>query len=186
VTRAMERPEKRQDLVHLRSDLKPGDIGTIVHLHGVVYAQERHWDSTFEGYVAEGLARFALSHDPRDDRLWVAEANGGIVGSIGVVEHSASEAQLRWFLVHPAWRGRGLGRRLLNKALEFCRERRFGSVFLWTTSDLDAAAHLYQQAGFRKTEEKTYRAWGQTVTEERYDMSLGTAGSETARSDPHS
>ena len=172
MTRAMERPEKRQDLVHLRSDLKPGDVGGIVHLHGVVYAQEYGWDSTFEGYVAEGLARFALSHNPRDDCLWIAEANEEIVGSIGVVGYSAREAQLRWFLVHPARRGRGLGRRLLNEALEFCRERPFGSVFLWTTSDLEAAAHLYQQAGFRKTEEKTHRTWGQTVTEERYDVSL--------------
>ncbi|MCX6096769.1 MAG: GNAT family N-acetyltransferase [Candidatus Bipolaricaulota bacterium] len=168
----MERSEKREGPVRLRSDLKPGDIGTIVHLHGVVYAQEHGWDYTFEGYVAEGLARFALSHNPRNDRLWIAEANEGIVGSVGVVGQSATEAQLRWFLVHPAWRGRGLGRRLLNEALQFCRERRFGSVFLWTTSDLEAAAHLYQQAGFRKTDEKKHRAWGQTVTEERYDMSL--------------
>ncbi len=168
----MERPEKRQDLVRLRSDLKPGDIGAIVHLHGVVYAQEYGWDSTFEGYVAEGLARFALSGNARNDRLWIAEAKEEIVGSIGVVGHFTREAQLRWFLVRPSWRGRGLGRRLLNEALEFCRERRFGSVFLWTTSDLEAAAHLYQQAGFRKTEETTHRTWGQTVTEERYDMSL--------------
>jgi ribosomal protein S18 acetylase RimI-like enzyme len=182
----MERSEKREGPVRLRSDLNPGDVGGIVHLHGVVYAQEYGWDSTFEGYVAEGLARFALSHNPRNDRLWVAEANEEIVGSIGVVGHSAREAQLRWFLVHPAWRGRGLGRRLLNEAVQFCRERRVRSVFLWTTSDLEAAAHLYQLAGFRRTEEKTHRAWGQTVTEERYDMSLGTAGSETARSDPRS
>jgi ribosomal protein S18 acetylase RimI-like enzyme len=168
----MERPEKREELVRLRSVLKPGDVGAIVHLHSVVYAQEYGWDSTFEGYVAEGLARFALSHNPRDDRLWVAEANGQIVGSIGVVGHSTSEAQLRWFLVHPAWRDRGLGHRLLNEALQFCRERRFGSLFLWTTSDLEAAAHLYRLAGFRKTEEKTHRTWGQTVTEERYAMSL--------------
>jgi ribosomal protein S18 acetylase RimI-like enzyme len=167
----MERLEERGDPVRLRSVLKPGDVGAIVHLHGVVYAQEYGWDCTFEGYVAEGLARFALSHNPRNDRLWIAEANEEIVGSIGVVEHSAREAQLRWFLVHPAWRGRGLGHRLLNEALEFCRERRFGSLFLWTTSDLEAAAHLYQQAGFRKTEERTHRVWGQTVTEERYDMS---------------
>ena len=126
----MERSEKREGPVRLRSDLNPGDVGGIVHLHGVVYAQEYGWDSTFEGYVAEGLARFALSHNPRDDCLWIAEANEEIVGSIGVVGHSAREAQLRWFLVHPARRGRGLGHRLLNEALEFCRERRFGSVFL--------------------------------------------------------
>jgi len=166
----MEQRDERRDLVCLRSTLNPGDIAAIVRLHGAVYAQEYGWDSTFEAYVAEGLARLALSDHPEKDRLWVAEAKEEIVGSIGVVGHSAREAQLRWFLVHPSRRGQGLGQRLLNEALQFCRECRFGSIFLWTTSNLEAAAHLYQAAGFCKTEEKTHRTWGKTVTEERYDM----------------
>lgn len=106
--------------------------------------------------------------------MWIAEMDGQIVGSIGVVGESDSEAQLRWFLVHPAQRGRGLGRRLLNKAIRFCRDREFKSVSLWTVSDLKVAAHLYQSVGFRKTEEKTHRIWGKTLTEERYDLTLRT------------
>ncbi len=35
-----------------------------------------------------------------------------------------------------------------------------------------AKAHLYQQAGFRKTEEKTHPLWGQVLSEERYDLPL--------------
>jgi len=168
----MEKAEERGSLIRLRHILKPGDIGAIIRLHGVVYAQEHGWDSTFEAYVAEGLARFALSDDPGRDRLWVAEVKEEIVGSIGVVAHSAREAQLRWFLVHPEWRGQGFGRRLLDEALAFCRGRAFRSLFLWTTSDLEAAARLYRSAGFRKTEEKTHRVWGRMVTEERYDLPL--------------
>jgi len=168
----MDAPGEHEKPVQLRSSLSPGDIGCIVSLHGIVYAVEHQWDSTFEGYVAENLAKFALSNDPRKDRLWIAEIDGQIVGSIGVVGHSDSEAQLRWFLVHPACRGRGLGRRLLSEALTFCRERGLKSVFLWTVSELKVAAHLYHAAGFRKTEEETHRIWGRMLTEERYDLSL--------------
>ena len=40
----------------VRCELRPGDVGTIVRAHGLHYAQEQGWDSTFEDYVAAGLA----------------------------------------------------------------------------------------------------------------------------------
>ena len=83
-------------------------------------------------------------------------------------------AQLRWFLVHPNSRGQGLGRQLIAGALAFCRERKFKSVFLWTVSELPTAAHLYKDAGFRLTEEKTHEIWGKVRTEQRYDLELHT------------
>lgn len=156
----------------IRSNLQPGDIGYVIYLHGTLYRKEYGWDYTFEGYVAEGLAEFVLSFDARKDCLWIAEMDGQIVGSIGIVGESSSQAQLRWFLVHPTMRGRGVGRDLLDKALQFCRERGLESVFLWTVSDLKVAAHLYESAGFHKTEQKTHQIWGKTLTEERYDLSL--------------
>lgn len=157
---------------HIRSNLQPGDIGYVVYLHGTSYAREYGWDYTFEGYVAESLANFALSFDAREDCLWIAEMDGKIVGSIGIVGESNSEAQLRWFLVHPAMRGRGLGQDLLDKALQFCRDRGLKSVFLWTVSDLTVASHLYESTGFHRTEQRTHQIWGKTLTEERYDLSL--------------
>jgi N-acetylglutamate synthase-like GNAT family acetyltransferase len=157
---------------HIRSNLQPGDISCIIYLHGTLYTKEYGWDYTFEGYVAESLAKFALSFDARKDCLWIAETNGQMVGSIGIVGESNSEAQLRWFLVDPAMRGRGLGRDLLDNALQFCRDRGLKSVFLWTVSGLKAAAHLYQSTGFHRTEQKTHRIWGKRITEERYDLSL--------------
>ena len=168
----METSQEHQKQICLRSALEPGDIGYIIYLHGILYAKEYQWDYTLEGYVAEGLAKFALSYDPHQDCLWLAEMDRQIVGCIAIVGHSESEAQLRWFLVHPASREQGLGRQLLNKALQFCRERGFKSIFLWTVSDLKAAIHLYQSVGFHKTEEKTHEIWGQLITEEKYCISL--------------
>ena len=122
--------------------------------------------------MAESLRKSIPSFDGSTARLWIAEIDGEMIGSIGIVPNSNSEAQLRWFLVHPDHRGRGLGRELLNKALQFSRNRGFKSVFLFTVSDLKIAAHLYQWAGFRKTAEKTHQIWGKTIKEERYELSL--------------
>ncbi len=76
-------------------------------------------------------------------------------------------------LVHPDARGHGLGRRLLDEALGFCRAAGYRSVFLWTVSPLVAAARLYTAAGFVKTEAKSEDTpWGVPLREERYDLTL--------------
>ena len=158
--------------MRIRTDIRPGDIGYIIYLHGTLYRREYYLDHTFEGYVASGLGEFAKSFDQRKDRLWLAEESERIVGSIAIAGQVDHTAQLRWFLVHPEARGSGLGGRLLRDALEFCRSNEFRSVFLWTLSDLKAAAQLYQQAGFHRTEQKTHEIWGAMRTEERYDLVL--------------
>ena len=158
--------------VKVRYDLQPGDMGNIVYLHAVVYAKEYGFDHSFEGYVASGLAEFAQSFNPNKDRLWIAEIEGKIIGSIGTFGRSESEAQLRWFLVHPSYRGLGLGKSLFQEALQFCKNCEFKTIFLWTFKGLDAANYLYKSAGFKKTEEITHEIWGQTLTEERYDLKI--------------
>ena len=41
----------------LRHDLHPGDIGTVVQLHGITYAREYQFDPTFEAYVGRLQSR---------------------------------------------------------------------------------------------------------------------------------
>ena len=156
----------------LRCYLKPEDIGYLTYLHGAVYAKEYGYDQTFEAYVARGLDEFLHSFRPDNDRMWLAETNDQIIGVIAVVGHSKDEAQLRWFLVHPGYRRLGLGGELMKEALSFCKERKYKTIFLWTTSELSAARHLYIRAGFKKTEGKTHEIWGKMVTEERYDLQV--------------
>lgn len=157
--------------VTIRTDLRPGDIGSIVRLHGVVYAREYGFDPTFEAYVAGPLAVFVRANSPRE-RLWIAEREGQIVGCIAIVAQSDRVAQLRWFLVDPECRGAGLGALLLREAVNFCRQSGYSSVILWTVSALVAAAHLYRSAGFHKVEEKPGRQWGVDVVEECYELHL--------------
>jgi ribosomal protein S18 acetylase RimI-like enzyme len=158
-------------LITLRTDLKPGDLGSIVSLHGTLYAREYGFDSTFEAYVAGPLAEFVRSGSDRE-RLWIAERDGRIVGCVAIVAAAPQTAQLRWFLVEPSARGAGLGKRLLHEAVAFSKRRDYTRVILWTVSALEAAAHLYRAAGFTKVEEKPGRQWGVDVVEERYELDL--------------
>jgi GNAT superfamily N-acetyltransferase len=161
------------DPVAIRTTLKPGDLGAIVHLHGITYAQECGFDSTFEAYVAAPLAEFVMRWPTVGERLWIAERDGRIVGSIAIVAATPDAAQLRWFLVDPRERGLGLGSRLLVEAIRFCEAHRYAWVFLWTVSALTAAARLYRGAGFQKVEERHGCLWGVDAVEEKYELSLG-------------
>jgi GNAT superfamily N-acetyltransferase len=158
-------------LITLRHDLRPGDLGAVVQLHGTLYDQEYGFDITFEAYVAGPLAEFVLHPSPRN-RLWLAEDHGKLVGCIAIVEVSAEEAQLRWYLVDAAVRGQGLGKRLIAEAVRFCRTAGYRKIFLWTVGQLTSAAHVYQSFGFQRVETKASRLWGVEVIEERYELEL--------------
>jgi GNAT superfamily N-acetyltransferase len=133
--------------------------------------QERGFDSTFEAYVAGPLAEFVKARSARE-RIWIAECDGRVIGCVAIVAASETTAQLRWFLVHPAARRQGLGKRLLAEAVAFCRECGYADIILWTESALTVAARLYLAAGFRKTEEKPGRVWGVDLVEEKYELRL--------------
>jgi GNAT superfamily N-acetyltransferase len=159
--------------ISLRHGLQPGDLGFVTALHGQLYAAEHGYDHRFESYVAQTVGEFGLAYDPARDRLWIAELDGQPVGCIGILGRQNGEAQLRWVLVHPDARGRGLGRRLLAEAIAFCRAAGYRSVYLWTVHTLETAARLYLDTGFRKTETKPAAdLWGQRLAEERYDLTL--------------
>ena len=155
--------------IRIRHTLEPGDLGMVVHLHGVHYSREHGLDATFEPYVARPLSDFVLDGK---GRMWIAQDGDRIVGSVALLDAEEGVGQLRWFLVVPEARGTGLGGRLLGEALAHARQRGFGRVYLWTFAQLDGALRLYERAGFKVTERKTGFVWGAERTELRMDLEL--------------
>jgi GNAT superfamily N-acetyltransferase len=84
--------------------------------------------------------------------------------------HRGETAQLRFFILEPAYRGMGLGTKLLNLYLTFLKEKNYKSSYLLTTDELPASAHLYKKFGFRLTEEKHSSAFGKPVVQQRYEL----------------
>ena len=157
--------------ITVRHDVRPGDLGSLVRRHGVLYAREYGYDHTFEPYVAGPMAEFILSRSDRG-RIWIVEREGKIAGCLAVVEASTEAAQLRWFLLSPEIRGMGIGRYLLEDALSFCRAAGYVRAFLLTVDVHTEAAALYRSVGFVLTEEHPAVLWGAERIEQRYEMGL--------------
>ena len=105
--------------------------------------------STFEALVAEIAARFLRRFDPARDAAGSPNATATTSARVFLVQRSRYVAQLRLLLVEPSARGSGIGRRLVGECIAFARRTGYHKVMLWTNAGLDAARHLYDDAGFR-------------------------------------
>jgi len=139
---------------------KPGDMGWVVHRHGVLYSQEYGYDERFEAMVAGIVAEFVEHYNPARERCWMAERNGQIVGSIFLVEKTKTVAKLRMLLVEPSARGLGIGQRLVDECVRFARKAGYKTIMLWTQSELGTARSIYERAGFRLVGKERHSSWG--------------------------
>jgi len=119
------------------------------------------------GLVFDVLAEYGLQPDPgttdadlvdiegqyiRRGGLFdvLVDEAGLVVGSVGLFPVNAQECELRKMYLAAGYRGKGLGTRLLDHALERARALGFSRITLETASVLREAVSLYERRGFRR------------------------------------
>ncbi len=157
--------------VHIRTRLVPGDIGYVIYMHGHLYEKEYGYSINFESYVAAGLHEFYAKYNPAKDRVWVCEYQNRIVGFLLLMSRGTA-AQLRYFIIDPAFRGIGLGKHLMELYMEQLRVLGYRSSYLLTVDELSAAASLYKRHGFVLAHESPFTDFGKPLKEQRYELTL--------------
>lgn len=76
--------------------------------------------------------------------------NGVVIGTVALHRQSAKTCELCRMYLNSRYRGLGLGRRLLEAALEEARASGYEEVVLETAAVLTEAIGLYRSAGFRQ------------------------------------
>jgi len=87
-------------------------------------------------------------------RCWVAEDDQKIIGALWLqliekIPNPTSEPEFHAYItnvfVHEAARGQGIGSRLVDEAISFCKQKRVHAVILWPS---ERSRSLYERHGF--------------------------------------
>jgi len=144
--------------IEIRDELRAGDLGRIIALHGKCYSALPGFGIAFEAFVARTLAEYVLETGA-NGRIWMAEQDRELVGCTAIVLRDNQQAQLRWVLVDQSARGAGLGKELVSRALKFARDNACSRVILETTDGLPESQALYENLGFAVTANSEEELW---------------------------
>jgi len=89
----------------------------------------------------------------RNDRVYVAERDGELVGGVRVERTATDRAKLSRFSVHGAHEREGVGTALLEHAEERAREEGCTTTWLTTPGEHPYLPDLYRRRGYEETGE---------------------------------
>ncbi|RZI83456.1 MAG: GNAT family N-acetyltransferase [Rubrivivax sp.] len=119
------------------------------------YGQSLGVDLSFQNFKQE-LADPAAVYSGHGEVMLLATVDDALAGCCalrGLVDASEANAcEMKRLYVRPAFRGFGLGRMLVETLMQRAREAGYGTMFVDTLSDMEAARELYASLGFESTE----------------------------------
>jgi GNAT superfamily N-acetyltransferase len=151
----------------------PGLIGVVTALFGRCIAASHYINWTLDVMIAEQQCEFFRRFDPTRDRVWIALEEGVPRGALTIdgprIESGREFARLRFFILDEKFRGRGIGRRIVAEAMQYCRQQGYPGVFLTTLPGLDAALHLYKEQGFTLAHQSSETFHGSPYIEQTWE-----------------
>lgn len=111
-------------------------------------------DLCFQGFEQE-LAELPGAYAPPEGGIWIAraresDAGESVAGIVALRSQAEERAEMKRLWLRPAFRGRGLGRRLAETAIAAARRAGYRRLCLDTLGQMDAARSLYTDLGFKE------------------------------------
>lgn len=136
-----------------------GDGNQALSVMKRVYIDELGWRNTFLRESVTALKDMLLTHDSKRELFLLAESEQTPVGVMFLKRKSARVSFLRWLTVTREVRNRGLGKALLECAVEFSRDAGYDSMQLVTVDSLKHAQEFYRRQGFVETGRRRETVW---------------------------
>lgn len=105
-------------------------------------------DLCFQSFEKE-LASLPGDYAPPRGRLFLAQADGGIAGTVCLRPVDERTGEMKRLYVRPEFRGRGFGGRLVRLILSEADSAGYSRIVLDTLPSMGEAQALYERLGFR-------------------------------------
>jgi GNAT superfamily N-acetyltransferase len=130
---------------------QPADLAPVVHL---LRTQLEEHDIVLTGQALQGATQ-RLIDDHALGRILTARLDGELVGVavisfLWTLEHGGPTAWLDEVYVEPSRRGAGIGRKLVEAAMQVTRDSGCIALDLEVDAGHEAAERLYERMGFRR------------------------------------
>ena len=137
--------------IHAVDPLSPDDVEAARSLFRE-YAASLGIDLAFQGFEQE-VGELPAGYCPPDGVLLLASTDEEAVGCVAVRRLDGAVCELKRLYVRPAARGRALGRRLSEAAIDRAGRLGYERMRLDTLPTMQSAFALYQALGFREIDE---------------------------------
>lgn len=134
----------------IRSPDVPAEWGVVAQLLEE-YATTPEVGLSAAGVLGE-VAVWPGPFGPPGGGFWVVDAGPQLAGCVGLRPHGPHTGELGRLYVRPQFRGRGLGRLLVERALAEASRVGYSRVVLDTVPALAASLRLYRSLGFAPVE----------------------------------
>jgi putative acetyltransferase len=139
--------------------LLPSDVEGSISLISDVYSEML--GRNVNKFVRDEVGRILEDFQEGSDLILLVQDGGELVGTV-IVEHSnpsEGTCNIQFLTVKPDHRGRGHGRELMTRALEFARSAGYKTAELHAMRAFDFALTMYEDMGFKHVD--TY-LWQET------------------------
>lgn len=99
-------------------------------------------------YPENDLNDILGSYGAKRDAFFVAEQDKKIIGTVAIKEEDNRVALLRRLFVHPEYRKKGYGLKLIEAAIDFCKRQRYRVIVFRSTDRMSRANSLCERMGF--------------------------------------
>lgn len=114
------------------------------------YAAAIGVDLEYQGFSAE-LAGLPAPYEAPDGALLLAFVDGEVAGCAALRRHDACSGEMKRLYVRDAYRGLGLGARLVEAIIDAARAAGYAELRLDTLASMATAQALYRRFGFVET-----------------------------------
>jgi len=134
-------------MITIRRSLQSDDAAVVELINSIM---DSEFHDAKHAYPTEDVECIGKAYGGIGEAFFVAvdDKSHKIVGTVAIKKEDERVALLRRLFVAPTHRNLKIGKRLIDRALDFCREVGYGEVVFKTTSKMSGAIDLCRKNGF--------------------------------------